>query len=259
MTKVDVVVLAGGKNSPEMAAATGVENRALTPIGTRTMLDYVVSALAQTPSVRRIFVVGDVPSSAAYTAVAGQETLLENLMAGLGACGDQERVLISTSDIPFVTPQALEDFLHRASATEADLCCSYVPLAACTRKYPEMKRTAITLAEGRFTLGNVMLVRPRFLMGHREAIAQAYAARKSPVQMARLLGIGLLLRLLGSQLVSPRLLTISALETAVSRVLGGGRAVGICSAYPEIGTDIDRPEDVAIAQRILAGSQANSS
>lgn len=251
---VDAVVLAGGKNSPEMAAAAGVENRALTPIGPRTMLEYVVSALNETPSVGRIFVVGDVPRSAAYTAVAGQETLLGNLMAGLAAAGDQERVLISTSDIPFVTPQALEDFVHRASATKADLCCSYVPLAACTQKYPEMKRTAITLAEGRFTLGNVMLVRPRFLMNHQEAIAEAYAARKSPVQIARLLGIGLLLRLIGSQLVSPRLLTTRALEAAVSRVLDGGRAVGICSAYPEIGTDVDKPEDVAIARRSLAGA-----
>lgn len=253
MTTVDVVVLAGGKNSPEMATATGAENRALTPIGTRTMLEYVVAALTDTPSVGRIFVVGDVPQSDRYTAVTGRETLLDNLMAGLTAAGDQERVLISTSDIPFVTPQALEDFAGRASATDADLCCSYVPLAACLRKYPEMKRTAITLAEGRFTLGNVMLVRPRFLVNHQEAITQAYAARKSPAQIARLLGLGLLLRLLGSQIVSPRLLTTSALEAAVSRLLDSGRAVGICSAYPEIGTDVDKPEEVAIARRLLEG------
>jgi len=249
---VDVVVLAGGKNSPEMAAATGAENRALTPIGTRTMLEYVVSALDAAPSVGRIFVVGDVPASDRYTAVAGQETLLENLMTGLTAAGDQERVLISTSDIPFVTPQALEDFIGRASATDADLCCSYVPLAACLQRYPQMKRTAITLAEGRFTLGNVMLVRPRFLADHQAAITQAYAARKEPVQMARLLGVGLLLRLLGAQLVSPRLLTTSALVAAVSRALDGGRAIGICSAYPEIGTDVDKPEDVAVARQLLA-------
>ena len=251
---MDAVVLAGGKNSPEMTAATGAENRALTPIGTRSMLEYVVAALTDTPSVGRIFVVGDVPQSDRYAAVTGQETLLDNLMAGLTAVGDQERVLISTSDIPFVTPQSLEDFIGRASATDADLCCSYVPLAACTQKYPEMKRTAIMLAEGRFTLGNVMLVRPRFLVNHQEAITQAYAARKSPVQIARLLGLGLLLRLLGSQIVSPRLLATSALEDAVSRLLDGGRVVGICSAYPEIGTDVDKPEDVAIARRILADS-----
>lgn len=248
---VDAVVLAGGKNDAAMAEATGVQNRALTPIGTRTMLNYVVSALSAAPSVGKIYVVGDVPESDQYITVPVQETLLDNLMAGLKAAGDQERVLISTSDIPFVTPAAVEDFIQRAAATGADLCCSYVPLAACLQKYPAMKRTAITLAEGRFTLGNIMLVNPRFLADRQDAITQAYAARKSPVQMARLLGPGLLTRLLGAQLISPRLLTTEALEAAVSRVLGGARAAGICSAYAEIGTDIDKPEDVIIARRIL--------
>ena len=249
---INAVVLAGGKNSPEMAAATGVENRALTPLGTRTMLDFVVSALDAAPSVGAIYVVGDVPESPRYTAVAGRETLLENLMAGLEAAGE-DRVLVSTSDIPFVMPAALEDFTRRALASSADLCCSYVPLAACRRQYPQMKRTAIALAEGRFTLGNIMLVRPRFLREHQSSIAEAYAARKSPAQMARLLGGGLLLRLLGAQAVSPRLLTTAGVEAAVSRVLGGGKVRGICSAYPEIGTDVDKPDDVAVARQILGG------
>lgn len=249
---INVVVLAGGRNSPEMAAATGTEIRALTPIGTRTMLDYVVSALSKAPSVGKIFVVGTVPPSEQYTQIAGRETLLENLLAGLDAAGDGEHVLVSTSDIPFLTPDAAEDFLVRAAAVGADLCCSYVPLAVCLRRYPEMKRTAISLAEGRFTLGNIMLVNPAFLRTRQEAITAAYAARKSPVQVARLLGPGLLGRLIGAQLLAPGLLSVAGLEAAVGRALGG-QAAGVCSAYAEIGTDVDHPEDVAIARRILAG------
>ena len=185
---INAVVLAGGRNSPDMAAATGTEIRALTPIGSRTMLDYVVSALSEAPSVGKIFVVGTVPQSEKYTQVAGRETLLENLLAGLEAAGNGERILVSTSDIPFLTAKAAEDFVVRSSAAGADLCCSYVPLAVCLRKYPEMKRTAIKLAEGRFTLGNMMLVNPAFLQTKQEAITAAYDARKSPVQVARLLG-----------------------------------------------------------------------
>lgn len=248
--KINVVVLAGGRNSPAMAAATGTENRALTPIGTRTMLDYVVSALSEAPSVGEIFAVGTVPQSKRYTQVAGRETLLENLLAGLEAAGGGERVLVGTSDIPFLTAEAAEDFIVRASALGADLCCSYVPLAVCLRQYPEMKRTAVKLAEGRFTLGNMMLINPKFLQTRQEAISAAYDARKSPVQVARLLGPGLLARLLGAQLLAPGLLPVAALEAAVSRALGG-RAAGVCSAYAEIGTDVDHPEDVAIARRLL--------
>ena len=256
---IDVVVLAGGKNSAEMQAATGVENRALTPLGGRTMLEYVTTALRQSPSVGSIYVVGEVPTSGDYQQVTGGETLLDNLLAGLraaeagGSKGQSaERVLVSTSDIPFLTPEGVEDFVQRSMAGGADLCCPFVSLALCQSRFPEMKRTAIKVREGRFTLGNLMLVNPRFLLAHRDTIQRAYEARKSPMQMARLLGFTLLGRLVLAQTISPSLLTIRALEEAVSRLLGNGcRAVGMETQYPEIGTDVDKPDDVAITRRML--------
>ena len=132
---VNVVVLAGGKNGPEMQAATGVENRALTPLGQTTMLGCVVAALTGAPPVGRVYVVGPVPPSENYTAVTGGETLLDNLMAGLAAAQDGDGpVLVSTSDIPFLTPAAVEDFVQQASASGADLCFSYVPVELCYAK-----------------------------------------------------------------------------------------------------------------------------
>lgn len=252
--RLNAVVLAGGRNSAEMQAATGVENRALTPIGERTMLDHVASALHQAPSVGGLYVVGDVPPSDLYHCVRGGETLLDNLMAGVRAAqGEGEHLLVSTSDIPFLTPESVEDFLESALKSGGDLCCSYVPVALCYARFPEMKRTAVKLREGRMTLGNLMLVNPRFLLAHQETILRAYAARKSPLKMAGLLGWGLIGRLLLAQFVSPAFLPIATLENGVSRLLGnGGRAVGIRSDYPEIGTDVDRPEDVALARRTLS-------
>ena len=253
---VNVVVLAGGRNSAAMAAATGVENRALTALGARTMLDYVTSALRGTPSVGEIYVVGEVPAGSDYHNVRGGETLLDNLMAGVQAAedgGGGNRILISTSDIPFLTPEAVEDFVGRAMQSGADLCCSYVPVGLCYARFPDMKRTAVKVREGALTLGNLMLVNPRFLLAHWEMIGRAYDSRKSPVQIARMLGLGLPVRLLLAQFVAPSLLTVGALEQSVSRLLGGGaRAVGIRSEYPEIGTDVDKPQDVAIARRMLA-------
>jgi len=253
---VDVVVLAGGRNGADMKAATGVENRALTLLGGRTMLDYVTAALGGAMSVRDIHVVGEVPAGPGYQVVKGGATLLDNLMAGLRAAengGGGDRVLISTSDIPFLTPEAVEDFLSRATQSGADLCCSYVPVEMCSARFPDMKRTAVKLREGRMTLGNLMLVNPQFLLANQVLISRAYDARKSPVQVARLLGAGLLARLLLAQLFAPSLLPISALESGVGRLLGGARAAGVRSEYPEIGTDVDKPADVAVARRLLGG------
>ena len=253
---VNTVVLAGGKNKAEMLELTGVENRALTVLGTRTMLDYVAAALHQSSTVGKIFVVGEVPLGENYTQLSGGTTLIENLLAGLKAAqnsGSSERILVSTSDIPFLTPESVDDFVHQGLASGADLCCSYVSLARCLEQYPEMQRTAIKLREGRFTLGNLMLVNPAPLLANPEVIESAYAARKSPVQVARLLGMSLLGRLLLAQTISPSLLTIAMLEQAVGRLLGGIPAAAILSTYPEIGTDVDKPDDVLIARRLLEG------
>ena len=249
---VDVVVLAGGRNDAAMEAATGVSNRALTPLGGRTMLDYVVSALRGSSSVQNVFVVGEVPAGDGYRVVTGGITMLDNLMAGLEAAGAQERVLVSTSDIPFLTAESVNDFVGRGIESGADLCCPFVSAALCRDRFPEMKRTAIKLREGHFTLGNLVLVNPSFLKAHQDTIGRAYAARKSPLKMAGLLGYGLLARLILAQTVSPSLLTVGALEAGVGRLLGGGcRAVGLESRFPEIGTDVDKPDDVAIARRML--------
>ncbi len=254
---VNVVVLAGGKNGPEMQAATGVENRALTPLGQTTMLGCVVAALTAAPTVGRVFVVGPVPPSEDYASVTGGETLLDNLMAGLAAAQDGDGpVLVSTSDIPFLTPGAVDDFVRQALGSQADLCFSYVPVELCYAKYPQMKRTAIKLREGKLTLGNLFLVNPRFLIAHKKTIMQAYAARKSPFQVGRLLGWGLLVRFLGAQTLSPALLSVAQLEAGVGRLIGGGcRAAGIRSEFPEIGTDIDKPDDVAQARQMLDGGE----
>jgi hypothetical protein len=48
---------------------------------------------------------------------------------------------------------------------------------------------------------------------------------------------------------------VAALEGAVGRLLGSGvRARGIRSEHPEIGTDVDNPEDIALARRLLTES-----
>jgi len=119
---VNTVVLAGGKNKTEMLELSGVSNRALTPLGTRTMLDYVTKALHHSPIVGQIYVVGEVPPSDNYTQISGGTTLIENLLAGLQAAqksGHSERILVSTSDIPFLTPESVEDFVRQGQASGA--------------------------------------------------------------------------------------------------------------------------------------------
>lgn len=240
-----------------MQGATGVVNRALTPLGDKAMLSYVAEALAASGSIGRVFVVGDVPGDAnLYERVSPGETLMDNLLAGIrAACAEREapRLLISTSDIPFLTPNAVDDFVAQAVAADADFGYSIIPMARCREAFPQMKRTTLRLREGVFTGGNLMLVNPEYVLGRQETILRAYAARKRVGQIGAMLGWGLLARIVVAQMVAPRVLTIPMLEAGVARLLGSGcRARAIVTQYAEIGTDIDSPADIALAREMLA-------
>ncbi len=253
---VDAIILAGGRNSPAMQAIAHTDVRALTPLGTQTMLDYVVQALAAAPSVGRIVVVGTVPISDAYQQIPPGETLMDNLFAGIAAArqgGSASPVLVSTSDIPFLSPASVDDFVARSLAADADFCYPIIPIGLCRAAYPQMKRTTVRLREGVFTGGNLMLINPDFVQTQRDTLARAYAARKHPLQLGTMLGWGLLARLLLAQTLAPSVLTVPLLEQGVARLLGHGcRTRAIETRYAEIGTDIDSPEDIAIARQQLA-------
>jgi GTP:adenosylcobinamide-phosphate guanylyltransferase len=259
--KVAALILAGGKNKPEMQAACGgVENRALVNLHGRPMLDYVMDAVRTglaadaATSGGRILVAGDVPTPPGCVAVPGGESMIETLLSGASALEEAEtRLLVVTADIPFLTAGAVADFLQRAAELGGDVQFVYpiVEAERCRRQYPDMRRTTLRIAEGEFTGGNIVLLDPAFLRRNQALLRDAYARRKSVAGLALLLGPTLPLRLIGSR-VLPGLLAVRHLEAAVGRALGGATARAVVTPYAEIAADMDRPEDIPIAERILA-------
>jgi 2-phospho-L-lactate guanylyltransferase (CobY/MobA/RfbA family) len=195
-----------------------------------------------------VTVIGDVPESDDYTRLPDSGGFVENVFAGVSAYADAPYVLIATSDLPFLTGEAVADFALQAEAkareTGAGFIWPVVPVASCYRQFPGVRRTALRLREGEYTGGNLALVRPDFLLTQRQRIADGYAARKSVVRLASMIGWGTLLRLILSQKLSPNLLSIPMLEARVSRLLGSPARALVCD-YPELATDIDRPSDFA--------------
>jgi GTP:adenosylcobinamide-phosphate guanylyltransferase len=257
MELVSAIVLAGGRNSPEMLEATGVENRALVQLAPgRTMLDFIIDALKVAGGVRSITVVGDVPALPEVSVAAPGETMLDNIQIGIGAArpAQGERVLIVTSDIPFLTAEAVDDFLRQGLATPADFSYPIIPMDAYNREFAGMRRTTLKLRDGHFTGGNLVLLNPETLSNNRELIMRAYAARKDVLALGRMLGWGLLGRIVVSQLAFPNLLSVSDLELGVARLMGPGSVVkAVVTQFASIGTDIDKPGDVLFARERLKG------
>ena len=249
MSEIDAVILAGAPAGPELDQEAG-KSRAMIEMGGKTMLQWVIDALKGTPSMGRIAVVGDVAGDGIDKIVAPGADLMTNIKLGIKALGTQDRVLIVSSDIPLLTPEAVEDFLSRAVKLDVDLAYPVIPRMHCESRYPSLKRTYLKTADGVFTGGNLMLVQPDFVTRNWDAIASAYAARKQVLKLARMIGIGVLLRVIAAQ-AFPGLLRISTLEAAVMRMVGA-KVAAVVSAYPEIGEDVDKPSDVEAVRGILA-------
>lgn len=240
------VILAGGKAKPDLQALTGQENRALVVVQGKRMLDTAVEAVRTSGRIGSVAVVGDVPESGDYARLEDQGSFVGNVFAGARYFTDSPYLLFATSDLPFLTGESVahfvEEALKRGEESQAALLYPIISVARCYERFPGVKRTSLKLREGVFTGGNLMLVRPRILAAQQARVAEAYAARKSPLRLATMLGMGTVIRLLLSQTLSPNLLTIPFLEMGVSRVLGAEARAVICEDV-EIATDLDRPSD----------------
>lgn len=253
---VATLVLAGGRIKARDADAwspclgPGVTNRALLDLNGTTMLERVLAPV-RVAAPGRIFVAGDVPLPEGCLPASGGETLLDTLLNGVAALDrDETRLLVVTADIPFLTVEAIADVLTR-SPKDAAFVYPIVEASRCYERFPEMKRTVVKTAQGTFTGGNLVLIDAAFAREKAGVIRAAYAARKSPLKLAGMLGLGTLGRLLVSS-IYPAALPIPYLEVAVGRLLGGASVCALDTPFPEIGADIDRPEDVPLARKLLA-------
>ncbi len=253
------LILAGGKLAPELVpVADGATNRALIRVGAsgETMLDLVVAAVKTgMGGAGRVLVAGDVPLPEGCEGVAGGDSLVETLMNGSEALSSSEtRLLIATADAPFLTGEAVADFLTRADAVmPTPFVYPLIDARICAEAFPGMKRTVLKIAEGTFTGGNLALLDPVFLRRSEGAIRGAYAQRKNVAGLARMLGAETIFRLLLSR-IFPGLLTIAHVERALGRMLKSDTPRAVISPFAGVGADVDRPEDVAFARAILQES-----
>jgi hypothetical protein len=211
------------------------------------MIAYVRDALAASATVGAVATVGPEALKAAVpdlTVLHEGADLLANILAGLAAHATEGPVLLLTTDVPFLTPEAVDDFVRRGLESGADVCYPIISQAACAARFGGMRRTYARLCEGRFTGGNMMLVRAGFFRQMEPLVSEAYASRKKPLRLARKVGAGLLVRL------ALRRLAIAHVEARVGRVLGG-TVRAVVTAYPEIGADVDKPEDLRLAESLL--------
>ncbi|NLC52816.1 MAG: NTP transferase domain-containing protein [Firmicutes bacterium] len=249
MSIVEAIVLGGGRNTGSLKNLDPTPYEAGIRINNRPMVEYIIEVLDGMEEIERILVVIPpgiiVPEKwAKVKIVAPGESMIDSLVRAVQQTNPGDHVLVVASDIPFITKEAIRDFLDSCRRRPADVYYSFVPKAAVLQKYPSTKRTYVRLKEGVVTGGNIMLIRPQILVDCRDRIEQAIALRKHPVKLCRLLGFMFMLKLIAGQL------RIEEIEARVAVILNV-KGAGIRSLYPEIGVDVDKPSDLALARGLL--------
>ncbi len=245
------IVLAGGQPDAVSALARNMPNKAFVPVGGVPLVQRTIAALRATPGITRIIVVAP-PSTFDSDALAGADErrpdgprMIESLASGLAGAPAGEQVLIAASDLPLLTPAAIEEFTGEAQRRDLDVAYAIVSQKVNTAQFPRVRHTWATMFEGRFCGGGLFVLKPRMLDALRSVLDELGAARKSPVRLASIFGWDIVPRFaLG-------FLRIAAAEERASTILRA-HVGAICCTHAEVAVNVDTPADLTIANGLVS-------
>jgi hypothetical protein len=163
-----------------------------------------------------------------------------------------DAVLLSSSDVPTITPSIVDTFLEECFRTDHDLYYSIVERSVMETRFPGAGRSYVHLRDGDFSGGDLMLIRPSLAFSQRELWQSLARARKSPLRQARMFGLWPFFKLV------IRRLSLSDAEERACKVLNlRGRAIPF--PYPEVGMDVDKPFQLEIARAELESCTTGTS
>lgn len=244
------IVLAGGPSDDLSATTPGAPNKAFVLIDGISLVERTLRALRSSASVSRIIVVAPEPMRGHSALELADEfrpdgvRIRESLRSGLTGLQPDADVLVSTSDLPVLTAKSVDDYIARAYEKNADLTYGCIERRVHESKYSDVPHTWVPLREGTFCGTGFITMRPRVWPSLERFIEQLGHARKNPLHLARLFGWDILFRF------ATRRLRIADAEARASRVIGA-HVRAVISPYPEIGVNVDRVTDIALAERLV--------
>lgn len=181
----------------------------------------------------------------------GGKTFLESFQRGLEAA-PTDWVLMASADMPFLGRDAVDDFLGRC-LPDAAVFYSVCRVEDCEKQYPGLKRTALKLAEGTMTGGNLFLLhRPRVLAAL-PRIEALYQNRKNPGKLAQTLGFGTILLMIRLKFGLGQV-RIADFENRIGNILRAP-VRAIPSPHASLATDIDNSSQIAWLEALKMSEQ----
>jgi molybdopterin-guanine dinucleotide biosynthesis protein A len=255
---MDCVITAGGRPGPDdpLYPYSQGQPKALLDMGGRTMLERVVAGLQASRYVEDIVIVGldeveikKLQFGRPAHSLPDQGSLVQNALAGVHWANQNRpgatELLLSSADVPLITGPLIDSLIDSCRPFD---CVFYYLMArqeTMEKRFPGSKRTFVPLTDGRVAGGDIFLIQPWIADTHRETWEAMTNARKHAWKLARLVGLGTLLKYLF------RRLSIADLEAIGLRFLGHPIKV-VMTPHAELVMDADKPYQVDLLRREFA-------
>ncbi len=251
--KFEAVVLAGSRPGRDaFAEQFGTDLKALIPVGGVPMVRRPVDALLASAQIGKILVLAQapdriaakLPDDARIEVRASKSTIAETMVDVLADPETKWPLLVTTADHALLEAQTIDEFIQGAAGT--DIAIGVVERANLLARLPGTRRTWLKFRGGAYTGANLFALKSPAVRPAIELWRSVEQDRKKAWRVISLLGPAALL------CVALRLASLDKLFLQLGRSLGLTiKAVRLSN--PLAGVDVDKAEDHALAEAILAG------
>jgi GTP:adenosylcobinamide-phosphate guanylyltransferase len=247
------LLLAGSRPGGDpLARSMLLGHKALIPVGGEPMVLRPLRALLASPQVSDVIVLTQdpqdlrpvLPDDARVSIRASHGTIAATIAELIAAHAAEFPVLVTTADHALLDPPMIAEFTAKAAG--ADLAIGVVERRAMIARFPQAKRTWLSFRGGSYSGANLFAFgSPRVL----PAIEQWRAVEQERKKGWRVLAA------IGPALLLGAVLRVRTLDQSVASV---GRRLGLSiraveMSNPAAAIDVDKPEDHALVEAILAG------
>ncbi|MDJ0754910.1 MAG: NTP transferase domain-containing protein [Ardenticatenaceae bacterium] len=253
---MDAIVIAGGIPHVDhpLYHLTQGRPKAMLDMGGRPMIEWVLFALNQADQIEDVIVVGlDDPADqerldkrSVATFIPNQGSLVANGMAGLRWLRrhkSQSKVVVGcSSDIPHIEGHMIDALIDLCRPFDRLFYYPVISRKKVETVYPQARRTYTRFKGGVEVAGaDIFVLQTAFLDTDHQLWEKLTNARKSPLQVARLIGFLTLFKLVFGQL------SLAEAAATGGRILSSDRPIGIVFPdHPELAMDGDKPHQVRI-------------
>ena len=247
------VVLAGSRPGGDaFAQSFGTDLKALIEVGGEPMVRRPVRALLESNQVGKVLVLSQAPNriaavlpdDARIEVRQSRGTIAETMFELIDENKVEWPLLVTTADHALLDAQTVDEFWRAGSGS--DIGIGLVERANLMQRLPETRRTWLKFRGGAYTGANLFALRSPAIRPAIELWRSVEQDRKKAWRVISLLGPGVLVA------VALRLVSLEGVLAQLGARLGLS-ITAVRLSNPLAGIDVDKVEDLELAERILKG------